>query len=302
MALVSIFGCFFYRLLMSPNLTRLVWWLTPVKITCMDHGETHFKSFQVWRFNTNRERNVGSQQKAAHPHISRFVHIEFHISAPEMCKGLVWNYKNKCSKTHLMLVQTKARLLYALEGMRYFWTSKIHTCARKNGFNQVSLSSRIIELRCVSDIKHPGLSGKPIQAGSGLRKSEWTFCARTPAETELRTRPDEQQEFCDYKSYYRLTEWATGQMKAQDLSGFPDKGWNGPETVQICTSMVKELSLSFKSTLTYLLSTHTLRMEHTTVPWQTCTVADGWKAPAGPLRTSRWGKHVKPPRDTQASD
>lgn len=220
------------------------------------------------------------------------VHIEFHISAPEMCKGLVWNYKNKCSKTQLMLVQTKARILYALEGMRYFWTSKIHTCAHKNGFDQVSLSSRITELKCVSDIKHPGLSGEPVEAGSGLRKSEWTFCAKTPAETELRIRPDEQQEFCDSKSYYRLTEWATGQMKAQDLSGFPNKdGWNGPEIVQICTFTVKELSLSLKPTLYYLPSTHThtLRMKHTTVPWQTCTVVDGWKAPAGPLRTSRWG-------------
>lgn len=87
------------------------------------HTSSHFRYEH-----TNRERNVGSQQGAAHPHISRFVHIEFHISTPEMCQGLVWNYKNKGSKTQPMLVQTKGRILYALAGRKYFWTSKIHVC------------------------------------------------------------------------------------------------------------------------------------------------------------------------------
>lgn len=95
---------------------------------------TH-KSPQIWMFNayimiiqTMGTKNVGSQHSATHPNISCFLHIEFHISAAEMCKGLVWNYKNKFSKTHLMLVKTKKNylILYDLEWLRYFWTSKIH--------------------------------------------------------------------------------------------------------------------------------------------------------------------------------
>lgn len=210
MALVSS-SAVFYWLLTSPSSTRLVWWLTPVKITCEDDGETHFKSFQVWRFKHTTGSGMLDLSGAAHPHISRFVHIEFHISAPEMCKGLVWNYKNKCSKTHLRLVQTKARILYALEGLRYFWTSKIHTCARKNGFQQASLSSRVRELRCVSE-----LNARDGLASLFRLEADW-------GETELRTSRRTARILWFQKLLHTLTEQATGQTRAQDPSGCPDK-------------------------------------------------------------------------------
>lgn len=132
-----------------------------------------------------------------------------HISAPEMCKGLVWNYKNKCSKTHRMLVQTKFHILYALGGRRYFWSSKIHTYARTNGFHQVSEQPYRRTEMCFRT-KHLWLSGESVQAGSPGGHSVRAHL--------LKPSSDEQQEFCDSKRYYTLEP-----TRAQDLSGFPTK-------------------------------------------------------------------------------
>lgn len=47
------------------------------------------------------------------PNISWFLHIEFHILAPEMCTGLVWIYKNIWSQTYLLFLREK-KLFYML--------------------------------------------------------------------------------------------------------------------------------------------------------------------------------------------
>lgn len=243
---------------------RLVWWLTPVEITCMDHGETHFKSFQVWRLNTNtRERNVGSQRRAAHPHISRFVHIEFTFQLLKCAKALCEITKiNALKHTECWFKQNFA--FYMLWEVWGIFDHQKYTRTHVQMGSTRWVSSRIGELRCVSELNTCDCLASPFR----LEVRVDILCEDTCwNRAQMNSKNSVIPNVTTHWNRRGRRTWAASRQRRLKRSR------NGADV------MVKELkSFSFQPTPFYLLSKHTLRMEHYHPSLTTCTIAGGWKA------------------------